>query len=177
MPADLTNPFGPTCCDGGQACYTETHSAQPCGCDEGAGYLSPSCWIHKTTRGIIQVDQPKEIMSKKVKELDIVVYDNPLDRHLNEVVNKTWNAGNRCKDFQDHLTNAVVGLASEAGEVLDVHKKMWFHKEKDRSEEVLAELGDVCYYLSKVLELHGLTLEEVLAYNKKKLFKRYEVKD
>jgi len=35
MPADLTNPFNPSCCDGGE-CSTSKESAQPCGCDMGA---------------------------------------------------------------------------------------------------------------------------------------------
>ena len=37
MPADLKNPFGPSCCDGG-ACNTR-ESAQPCGCDLGINHL------------------------------------------------------------------------------------------------------------------------------------------
>lgn len=34
MPADLSNPFGPSCCDGGE-CSTSKESARPCGCDFG----------------------------------------------------------------------------------------------------------------------------------------------
>lgn len=101
---------------------------------------------------------------------------NPLEKHLREVVDRTWNAANRCKTWDDHVWNAVSGLAGEAAEVLDVHKKMYFHAEKDRREEILLELGDVCFYLPKVIELHGFSLEEVLEANKVKLFKRYGIK-
>ena len=38
MSADLTNPFGPSCCDGGE-CSVSHESAQPCGCDRGANHL------------------------------------------------------------------------------------------------------------------------------------------
>jgi hypothetical protein len=47
MPADLTNPFGPSCCDGGESTSTCTNihqSAQPCGCDPGMNWF---CANHK----------------------------------------------------------------------------------------------------------------------------------
>lgn len=101
---------------------------------------------------------------------------NPLERHLREVVDPTWNYAHRCRTWDDHVMNAVMGLCGEAGEVLDVHKKIYFHAEKDRREEVLLELGDVGYYYPKVIELYGFSLEEVLEANKKKLFERYDIK-
>jgi len=36
-PADLTNPFGPSCCEAGGECGKE--SARPCGCDPGASHF------------------------------------------------------------------------------------------------------------------------------------------
>jgi NTP pyrophosphatase (non-canonical NTP hydrolase) len=101
---------------------------------------------------------------------------NILEQHLREVVDRTWNYNKRCKTWDDHVWNAASGLSAEAGEVLDVHKKMFFHKERDRKEELMLELGDVLYYAPKLIELHGFTVEEVLAANKKKLFERYGIK-
>lgn len=101
---------------------------------------------------------------------------NPLEDHLKEVVNKTWNYAKRCQTFEDHVLNAVLGLAGEAGEVADLHKKMLFHSEREAGfyqEKLKHELGDVCFYLAKVLELYGFTLEEVLAANKEKLASRH----
>jgi hypothetical protein len=43
MPADLQNPFGPSCCDGGE-CRTNDNSARPCGCDPGAKWV---CTNHR----------------------------------------------------------------------------------------------------------------------------------
>lgn len=40
-PADLTKPFNDSCCDGG-ACADSARSAQPCGCDAGAGWVCRS---------------------------------------------------------------------------------------------------------------------------------------
>lgn len=99
-----------------------------------------------------------------------------LTNHLTEVVNKTWNAASRCETEKDHYLNAAMGLAGEAGEVLDCHKKQFFHRPRDYREEVKLELGDVLYYWLKVQELWGFTLEEILEANKAKLFNRYNVK-
>jgi NTP pyrophosphatase (non-canonical NTP hydrolase) len=63
----------------------------------------------------------------------------------------------------------------EAGEVADAHKKLWFHAPKDRLHDIKLELGDVLYYQSKLHNIYGVTMEELLAMNKAKLFERYEV--
>lgn len=43
MPADLTKPFGESCCDGGE-CTINDISCQPCGCDRGAKWV---CAFHQ----------------------------------------------------------------------------------------------------------------------------------
>jgi len=96
--------------------------------------------------------------------------------HLNDIVNQTWNFSGRCKTRQDHEVNALIGLASEAGEALDIGKKYWYHSEKPYSfyrEKLLSELGDVLYYWLKCLDVFGFTIEEILEYNKKKLASRH----
>jgi NTP pyrophosphatase (non-canonical NTP hydrolase) len=101
---------------------------------------------------------------------------NPLQDHLDNVVNKTWNYAKRCESWKDHVENAVLGLAGEAGELADQHKKMFYHTEVDHSfhlNKIKHELGDICFYLAKVIELHGLTLEEVLEANRQKLASRH----
>ena len=100
-----------------------------------------------------------------------------LHEHLEKVVDRTWNFAGRLKTEQDHILNAVLGLGGEAGEIIDLHKKMFYHTPKDRHQELIEETGDVCYYLAKLLDLYGLTLEEVLAANKKKLFERHGIKE
>jgi NTP pyrophosphatase (non-canonical NTP hydrolase) len=96
-----------------------------------------------------------------------------LKKHLDEVVNKTWNFAGRLGTYRDHQQNAIIGLAAEAGEALDVCKKMWFHTAKDRSKELRSELGDVIYYWLKSVEVSGFTIEEVLADNRAKLESRH----
>jgi NTP pyrophosphatase (non-canonical NTP hydrolase) len=98
-----------------------------------------------------------------------------LKRHLNEVINPSWNFSGRLQN-RDHEMNAVVGLASEAGEVLDVMKKAWFHDEKPRDfirKKLVLELGDVVYYLLKTMDLFDISMKEVLEGNRAKLESRH----
>jgi NTP pyrophosphatase (non-canonical NTP hydrolase) len=92
------------------------------------------------------------------------------------VVNRVWNAFNRCETYRDHLLNAVLGIAGEAGEVADLVKKDLFHEEKDRRAQMVEEMGDLMFYQAKWFELTGISPEECLKNNHDKLFKRYEVR-
>lgn len=99
-----------------------------------------------------------------------------LKKHLKEVINPAWNFARRCTTSDQEKLNALIGLASEAGETLDIAKKQFFHNEKPEEffrEKYLSELGDVIYYWIKSVDLLGFTPEEVLAYNRKKLESRH----
>lgn len=99
-----------------------------------------------------------------------------LINHLTHVVNKTWNFSGRLKNENDHFSNAAMGLAAEAGEAADVVKKMLYHSEKPFSffrEKIVLELGDVLYYMMKVMDLFGITWDEVVEGNRKKLESRH----
>lgn len=101
---------------------------------------------------------------------------NIFQQHLNEVINPAWNFAKRIKDEQGHQQNALIGLASEAGEALDIGKKHWFHTERPFSyirEKLISGLGDVFYYWLKAIDAFGLTPEEVIAYNRKKIESRH----
>lgn len=173
MPANLNKPFDPSCCDGG-ACG-ESLSAQPCGCDPGASWI---CAVH-SERASAQPNFPTypqqeaDTLQEPPTFKSFTRPEGKMERHLDEVVNKTWNFSGRLTTARDHQMNAVAGLAAEAGECLDVCKKWWFHTPKDRSDELKSELGDVAYYFMKCLDEFGFTLDEVLADNKAKLESRH----
>lgn len=101
---------------------------------------------------------------------------NPLEQHLHDVVNVCWNYAGRNNTWEEHLCNAALGLAGEAGEVADQVKKMLFHTDKGveyHREKMVHELGDSFFYHIKVMELMGISLEEVLKANKEKLQSRH----
>lgn len=71
------------------------------------------------------------------------------------------------------LTHAAMGLAGEAGEVVDVIKKHVFTGKKLDREELIKELGDVEFYLEALRQQVSISREEVLLANWEKLSKRH----
>lgn len=71
------------------------------------------------------------------------------------------------------LANAALGLAGEAGEVVDEIKKYLFHGHPLDREKILKEAGDVAWYLALLCEVLDANLDEVLETNIDKLKMRY----
>jgi NTP pyrophosphatase (non-canonical NTP hydrolase) len=67
----------------------------------------------------------------------------------------------------------AMGLAGEAGEAVDLIKKMIFHGKVPAKDALAKELGDVLWYLANVAADHGLSLQTVADLNIDKLEKRY----
>ena len=71
------------------------------------------------------------------------------------------------------LAHAVMGITGEAGELIDAVKKHWaYNKELDQAN-VIEELGDLRFYYQAMLNMFGLTDEDVCAMNMSKLQVRY----
>lgn len=76
-------------------------------------------------------------------------------------------------DFERARVLYSLGLAGEAGEVVDYMKKVIGHgRELDRNH-LVAELGDVIWYVSQLAHIHGITMSEVMKANTAKLRERY----
>lgn len=67
---------------------------------------------------------------------------------------------------------AAVGLGGETGEVLELLKKDVRDYRLIRDDLIL-ELGDLLFYLTKVAHQHSISLDEVMAGNVDKLRSRY----
>ena len=72
----------------------------------------------------------------------------------------------------DALLNASLGLAGEAGEVIDHIKKWKYHGKGVDPHELLLELGDVYHYLDEIMHQFGYELSDVMEANHKKLLER-----
>lgn len=70
----------------------------------------------------------------------------------------------------------VMGIAGEAGEIVEKWKKAVAYREgrfdKDQWSDFTKELGDVVWYIAVLADSLGLTLEEVMQLNVKKLADR-----
>jgi NTP pyrophosphatase (non-canonical NTP hydrolase) len=100
-----------------------------------------------------------------------------------DYVRNNWTIGNPgCSPYEHLKSIAIMGLGAggETGEVQEHVKKLirdydcdvlsYVH---DRHEKVLHELGDAMHYLTKVTQLFGFTIDEVLQANIDKLNDRY----
>lgn len=98
---------------------------------------------------------------------------------------RTWQPA--CADLLTDRTadiaHAAMGLAGEAGEVLDLIKKQVFtpirleQKGVDFYDTFEEEMGDVIYYWARLCDIIGLDPEEVMAATMAKLDKRWKQKE
>jgi NTP pyrophosphatase (non-canonical NTP hydrolase) len=76
----------------------------------------------------------------------------------------------------ERLLTAGVGINAEGGEFLEIVKKMIFQGKpfnEDNREHLIIELGDIMWYVAQATLALGVSFEEVLERNVKKLEKRY----
>ena len=71
------------------------------------------------------------------------------------------------------LLHMAVGVSGEAGELLDAVKKAVIYNKEMDLENVIEELGDLEFYMSKIRQIVGITREEILKRNIDKLSIRY----
>lgn len=72
-----------------------------------------------------------------------------------------------------HLLHMAVGVAGEGGELLDAMKRYVIYCKALDRENLVEELGDLEFYMQSIRDTVGITREEVLEYNMKKLSERY----
>lgn len=71
------------------------------------------------------------------------------------------------------MLQGVMGMCGEAGEAVDVVKKMLFQGHELDKEHLAIELGDVLWYVATTATALDMTLEEVMQKNIDKLSARY----
>lgn len=71
------------------------------------------------------------------------------------------------------FVNFGLGLAGEAGEVIEIIKKGAFHGKDVNLDDFRKELGDVIWYISALCTTVGLELEDVATHNIEKLKARH----
>ncbi len=76
-------------------------------------------------------------------------------------------------DYPATFMHAAIGMAGEAGELLDTAKKTWVYNKPFDATNAVEELGDMFFYFVKAVRLCGLTLQDVVAFNQAKLLRRF----
>ena len=76
----------------------------------------------------------------------------------------------------ERLLTAGVGINAEGGEFLEIVKKMVFQGKpwnEDNREHLIIELGDILWYVAQATMALGVSFDDVIEANVKKLEKRY----
>lgn len=71
------------------------------------------------------------------------------------------------------LTHMALGVAGEAGELVDAIKKYSIYDKPLDMENVVEELGDLEFYMERIRQITGITRHDTLYTNILKLRKRY----
>lgn len=74
---------------------------------------------------------------------------------------------------EELLKMTLMGLSGETGELVDAFKKRIYYGKPTPRGHVVEELGDILYYFTTILNVEGITFEEVINANVDKLTKRY----
>lgn len=83
------------------------------------------------------------------------------------------NLGKRMPTEGDELHHHTTGMAGEAGELLDASKKVWIYGKPVDVAHIIEEMGDLRWYYQAMLNMLGMTDEDIQASNTVKLMKRY----
>jgi NTP pyrophosphatase (non-canonical NTP hydrolase) len=75
-------------------------------------------------------------------------------------------------DIED-LLHGAVGIAGEAGELVDAVKKTWAYGQPLDAQNVVEELGDLLFYVQHMANKQGVSLQYLLEENIVKLTKRF----
>lgn len=71
------------------------------------------------------------------------------------------------------LLHMGVGVAGEAGELLDAIKKATIYRKPLDLENLIEELGDLEFYMERIRQITGVTRDQTLQATINKLGKRY----
>lgn len=73
----------------------------------------------------------------------------------------------------ENLLHGAVGVAGEAGELLDAIKKAWVYNKPLDEQNLIEELGDVLWYVQHIANHLNVPLETIMYANMEKLKRRY----
>jgi len=75
--------------------------------------------------------------------------------------------------FITETLHGIIGISTEAGELLDAVKKGLFYGHAPDMENIREEIGDIMWYIMAIVRAEGWDLEEIMQENIDKLRLRY----
>jgi NTP pyrophosphatase (non-canonical NTP hydrolase) len=92
---------------------------------------------------------------------------------MNQYQDLTARTAPHFDDIVEEITAWTMGIAGESGEVADLVKKSVWHKHEWSHEKLVYELGDLMFYIARLSNVIGYSLDEVAVMNIQKLYRRY----
>jgi NTP pyrophosphatase (non-canonical NTP hydrolase) len=132
------------------------------GCEKGGTTLinhEPVCRAWNTRK---QAEQPEPLFR--------IIDPTQIDE-FGEWAESMWFSGDSTAQTERDLSIMTLGLAGEAGEVVEKVKKVIRDGTLDK-EAILKELGDVLFYTVKIARYFGFKPSEIIAANIEKLESR-----
>lgn len=134
------------------------HSLEKCDPDE----YDWNVMIIEELIDALQYQHKENQRLREMKELTLLEYQELSKRTLPSSGTSPMN-----------LSNYAMGLAGEAGEVVDLLKKHLHHGHELDRQAVIGEIGDVLHYAAGLCTMLGIDFEGVATSNIKKLEARY----
>ena len=144
------------------------------------GFDAPQPPIGKKT---YKQQQKKDKKNKGKKfEVDLDAYQHFVDLCTSDESKDFDKLVSRYKELKkagckiERLDTAASGLVAEAGEFMEIVKKMKFQGiqyDEDNKEHLMLELGDIMWYASQACMALGVRMEEIIYMNTIKLAARY----
>jgi len=116
------------------------------------------------------------------KSIDFEKYEKFVDAVTSEASTDFLALSNRLVELDEQganierLLTAGVGINAEGGEFLEIIKKMIFQGKPwdgHNKEHLIIELGDLMWYVAQACMALGISFDDVIARNVKKLEARY----
>ena len=92
---------------------------------------------------------------------------------LNEYQELAQRTRNPALTQEEHLLNAMLGLAGETGECCDLVKKGLYQDGREIGDKLFDELSDVMWYIAEAAAAMGWSMDAIAEHNIEKLRRRY----
>lgn len=92
---------------------------------------------------------------------------------LNEYQGLAQRTSNPALTQEEHLLNAMLGLAGETGECCDLVKKGLYQDGRKIRDKLFDELSDVMWYIAEAAAAMGWQMDDIAKHNVDKLRKRF----
>lgn len=96
-----------------------------------------------------------------------------MDNRIEEYAKFVESRRKRLASAQGDVLHMALGIAGEAGEVIDVVKKNYVYDQELDTTHLREEIGDLLFYIQGMHNIFGWAIAETMQRNMDKLRKRY----